>query len=136
VDVSLHDDAAAGVPKREAGGVVALGGAVDEEPASLRAPGVGGQALGLLEGGVLADVDALDPGWDVAVEGLPPEGLDRRRVGAESALVPRDVEASRPALSVGEDRVEVRGLVLVGTGGPLPGVSRADRLRSVRGHRQ
>ena len=45
VDVALDDDLVADVGEGEAGGVVALRGAVDEEPGPAGAPGLGGEYL-------------------------------------------------------------------------------------------
>ncbi len=90
--------------------VVAARGAVDQEPAALRAPGLGGEPLGELErrlGRVGADVDALDPGRDVEPQRRLAERLAQRRVGARPALVAGDVEAARVAVGVGDERVEV-----------------------------
>ncbi len=47
VDVALHDHPLAGVGEREAGGLVSLRGAVDQEPAAPGAPGLGGEPLRL-----------------------------------------------------------------------------------------
>ena len=113
VGVALDHDAAAVVAKREAGGVIALRGAVDQKPAPPRAPGAGGEPLSPLEGGVGTDVDALDPGRDVAVERRLAQRLDCRRVRPVSALVPGDVEAAGPALGIRDDRVEIGSLVLL-----------------------
>src|SRR6185295_20183847 len=68
VCVSLDHDARAEVAEREAGGVIALRGAIDEEPASPRAPGLGGEPLSALEGGMGTDVDPLEASRDVEVE--------------------------------------------------------------------
>jgi hypothetical protein len=60
VDVALDHDAVADMSQRHAGRVVALRGAVDQEPGPLRPPGLGREQLSLLEGRRFgADVDAL-----------------------------------------------------------------------------
>ena len=90
--------------------------AVDEEPAPLRAPGVGGQPLRELERGlrrVRADVDPLDPGRDVEQQRRLADRLAKRRVGARAALVAGDVEAPGIAPDVVDERVEVGRLVLI-----------------------
>ncbi len=73
VDVALHDRGLAEVRERHADRVVAAGGAVVEEPAALRAPGLGGEPLALLERRrerVGPDVDALEPGRQVEQQRL------------------------------------------------------------------
>ena len=63
------------------------GGAVDQEPAAPRAPGLGGEPLGPLERRVErvgADVDPLDPGRDVVLAGPARRAPRRARVGARA----------------------------------------------------
>ena len=75
--------------------VVSAGGAVDQEPAALGAPGLGREALRALEWGRLGpDVDPLDAGRDVMEDGGLAEGVGQPGVGA-GALVPGDVEPPR-----------------------------------------
>jgi hypothetical protein len=69
VDVTLDHDPWSGLAQGEAGGVVSLRGAVDQEPALPRAPGFGREPLRLLERGRLGpDVDALDQRRDIVIE--------------------------------------------------------------------
>ena len=113
VDVALDDDLGAVVRQRQADRVVALRGAVDQEPAALRAPGAGGEILRLLEGGRLgADVDPLGDRGDVVAQADLADQLAHRRVGAGAALVAGDLEAAGVAGRVGEQRVDVGGRVL------------------------
>ena len=73
VDVALDDDPVAAVGERQAGGVVALRGAVDQEPGARRPPGLGGEQLRLLEGGRFgADVDPLGDRGDVVAQAASP----------------------------------------------------------------
>ena len=67
--------------QRQAGGVVALRGAGEQEPASSRAPRLGRQQLRLLERGRARrpDIDAGDQGRDVELERLRPDRLDQAR---------------------------------------------------------
>ena len=115
VDVALDDDPVAAVGERHAGRVVALRGAVDQEPGAARAPGLGGELLRLLEGGRFgADVDPLGDRGDVVAQADLADQLEHRRVGAEAALVPGDLEAAGVELRVGEQGVDVRsGLLTV-----------------------
>ncbi len=84
VDVALDDDALAVVGERHAGAVVALRGAVDQEPGPLRPPGLGGQQLGLLEGRRFGpEVDPLGDRGDVVAQAGLADQLEHRRVGAE-----------------------------------------------------
>ena len=115
VDVALDDDPVALVGDREAGGDVALRGAVDQEPGAPRPPGLGGEELGALEGSRLgADVDPLDQRGDVVTQPRGAGQLAQRRVGAGAALVARHVEAAGVAVGVGEERVQIGGLFLAG----------------------
>ncbi len=103
VDVALDDDLLAAVGEGHQGRVVALRGAVDEEPGAARAPSLGGELLRLLERGRLgADVDAFGDRGDVVAQRRCADQLDRRRVGAETALMAGDLEAARVARRVGE----------------------------------
>ena len=116
VDVALNDRDLAEVRQRHADRMVAARGAVDEEPRAPRAPGLGGEPLRLLEGRVErvgADVEVLGPGREVERERQIADGLAPARIGPTPALVTGDVEA--PDLAFGEidERVEIRGLVLV-----------------------
>jgi len=128
VNVALRHDPATGVAQGEAGRMVPLRGAADQEPAALCAPRGGRKTLRPLEGGVRADVDALDPGRDVVLEGRLPEGRNQRRVGSLAALVAGDVEPPGLALGVGDDGVEVRRLPLVHRRLLLAALRRLDRL--------
>src|SRR6185295_486046 len=101
------------VAEREAGGVIALRGAIDEEPASPRAPGLGGEPLSALEGGMGTDVDPLEASRDVEVERRLAQLRDRRWVCSGPALVPRNVEATWPAPGVIDDGVQIGSLVLL-----------------------
>ena len=98
MDVALDDDPLADVREREAKSVVAARAAVDEKPAALRAPCLGGQPLCLLErrcGRIGADVDALDPGRDVEPQEPLADRLAQPRVRPPAALVAGDVEPGR-----------------------------------------
>ncbi len=113
VDVALHDHLAAAVGERQADRVVALRGAVDQEPAAARAPGAGGEPLGPLERGRLrADVDALGDRGDVVADADLADQLAHLRVGTRPALVPGHLEPAGIAGGVGEQRVDVGGRVL------------------------
>ena len=136
VDVALDDDAVAAVREREADRVVAAGGAVDQEPAAPRAPGVGGEPLGELEGRprwIRADVDPLDPRGDVEAQGRLADRLTEGGIGSRPALVPRHVEAPRIAIGVSDQRVEVRSLVLIHAEDVIPGSAPVERRRTPNG---
>ena len=129
VDVALDDDPLAGMGQRQADRVVALRGAVDQEPGAPRAPGLGRQALRLFEGRRLgADVDALGDRRDVVLQAGLADQLAQRRVGAGAALVAGDLEAARVAGRVGEQRVDVgrRSLTSIGHVPSLRGVFRTN----------
>ena len=118
-----------GVGEGEADRVVAARGAVEQEPAALGAPGLGGEPLRALEGRRLrADVDSLDARRDVVQDRRLAEHLGQPRVAA-GALVAGDVEAAGVARDVGGDRVEVGGFALVGHS-PVRGL--AARVLGVR----
>ena len=111
--VSLNDDALTGVGQGETEGVIAGGAAVDEEPAALRPIGLGRQTLGELKRrplGIAPDIDPFDPGRDVEPQRLLAEGFDEPRIGARAALVARDVKATRIAIRVRDQGVQVRSL--------------------------
>ncbi len=117
VDVALDDHLFADVGEGEAGGVVALRGAVDEEPGPPRSPGLGGEDLRLLERSRFGpDVDPLGDRGDVVAEAGVADQLAQGRVGAGAALVAGDLEAPRVAFGVGEQSVDVGGRVLTRIG--------------------
>ncbi len=114
--------------ERQPGGEVALGGAVDEEPDAPRAPGLGGEALRLLEGGgVDADVDSVRERGDVHAQRELADRLDQPRRGARPALVPGHVQARGVAIGVLDERVQIRRALLLGGVGHGAGESTALR---------
>ena len=87
----------AGVGEREQRHVVALRGAVDEEPGAPRAPGLGGELLGLLERRRLRRrrrCPTSSAGMSSASAPLA-DRLAQPRVGAGAALVAGHVQAAR-----------------------------------------
>lgn len=123
--VALDDRAVAEVGERHEDGVVSTGGAVGEEPAAPRSPGLGRESLCLLEGrgvGIGADVDALEPGGEVHEQSLLADRADKAGVRPATALVPRDVESAGVARRPPCQRIEVRSLRLIHAATvPLPG---------------
>lgn len=114
VDVALDDHAIATVRERHAGGVVALRGAVDEEPGALRPPGPRREQLGLLERRRFrTDVHPLGYRRDVVAEANIADQLPHRRVGSGAALVPGHLEAPRVELGVSEQGIDIRSRVLI-----------------------
>jgi len=108
---ALYDDLVAEVGERQAGDVVALRRAVQQEPGAACAPGLRRQLLRLLPGGRLGTgVDALDQRRDVERESRVAERLAELGVCARPALVPGNVKTARPACGVGPQRIEIRGL--------------------------
>ncbi len=115
VGVALGDHRGAERRQREHERVVALGGAVGEEPGPPGAVEVGGEDLGLVERRRerRRDVDAAGVLGDVHQQRVVADVVAQRRVGAGPALVPGDAEAGRLAEAVGRERVEVgRGALL------------------------
>ena len=108
VSCALHHDLVSEVDERKARNVVALRRAVQEEPRPARAPGLGGELLGLLPRRRLRpEVDPLDQRRDVELQRAVAERVAQLRIRARPALVPRHVEAPGPAGRVGAQRVEV-----------------------------
>ena len=128
VRVALDHQRRAQRREREAERVVALAGAVGEEPRARGAVRLGGELLGALERRRLRpEVDAVDVLRDVEHQRVLADRRHQPGVGARAGLVAGDVEARRAAEAVGHDRVEVGRGRLVG-GDDLP---RADRDRRV-----
>ncbi len=93
--------------------MVALRGAVDQEPAAASSPGRGGERLGLLERRRLGTlVDPRRERGDVEGDGTLAEGVDEAGIGGTSPLVAGDVEATGVAVGVGAQRVEIGRLGL------------------------
>ena len=115
VRVALNHDPVARVGEREQGHVVALRGAVDQEPASRRPPCLRRQGLRLLEGrGRRAGVDA--PGERRYVHGQRAlaNRLTQLRIGRRAALVAGHVDSPGVARDVGAQGLQVRHFGLVG----------------------
>ena len=113
VGVALDHGLAAHVRERQHRDVVALRGAVDQEPAAACSPGRGGERLGLLERRRLGTlVDPRGERGDVEGDGSLAERLDEAGVGRAAALVAGDVEAAGVAVGVGAQRVEIGRLGL------------------------
>ena len=128
VRVALDDDGRPERRQREAERVVALGGAVGQEPRARRAVGLGGELLGALERRRLGpEVDAVDVLRDVEHQRVLADRRDQPGVGARAGLVAGDVEARRAAEAVGDDGVEVgRGRLVA-----RDDLARPDRHRRV-----
>ena len=108
VRVALHHDRCPRRREREAERVIALRGAVGQEPRLPGAVGVCRQLLRLLvgrRGG--ADVDPLRVLRHVEQQRTLADRPAQARVGAGAALVAGDVEAGGAAEAVGDERVEV-----------------------------
>jgi hypothetical protein len=106
VGVALHDDLVAEMLESQARHMIGLRGAVGEEPGAARAPGFGGEQLGLLPRGWLGPgVDALDQRGDVERQRPVAQRLAKLRVRARPALMTRNVEAPRLAGGVCAQRV-------------------------------
>ena len=118
VDVALHDHRAPAWRKRQAGRVVPLRGAVDQEPAAARPPGLGRQPLRRWNG-VGSGGRRRSPRSGRGCRSPRPASrrCDQLRVRAGAALVTRDVEPARIPACVGDQRIQVRGPRLV-HGGP------------------
>ena len=113
VDVALHDDLLPALCERHACRVVALRGAVDQEPCAAGAPRLRGQLLRPLERCRLrAGVDALRERRDVELQRSFPERICQHRVRRGAALVTGDVQAPRRARGVCAQRVEIGRLRL------------------------
>jgi hypothetical protein len=114
VDVPLdHYLAALGVRQRQRGDVVSLRRAVDQEPGAASAPGLRRHELGALERGRLdPHVDSAGERGNVERQRPLADRLGEARIGRRTALVPRHVEATRIALGVGAEGVEVGGIEL------------------------
>ena len=96
--------------------MVASGGTVDEEPAPLRPPGLGGESLRFLERGVErvgADVDVFGARREVELQSLLAERLDETLVGAVPSLVTGNVEAADITRCELDQRIEVWRLALI-----------------------
>src|SRR5688500_13384412 len=107
--VALHDHARARVAKGEAGGVVSLRGAIEQEPAAPVDQGLARELLRELERRrLLADVDAGDQGGDVHLERTRPDAVKQRGIRSRAALVAGNVEARGVAPRVLSQRVDVR----------------------------
>ena len=86
VRVALHDDGRAQRREREAERVVALRGAVGQEPRARRPVGLGGELLGALEGRRLGpEVDAVDVLRDVEHQRVLADRRAQPGVGARAA---------------------------------------------------
>ena len=101
----------AGLRERQAGGVVALRGPVDQEPGARRAPRLGRELLRLLEGSRLGPcVDALGERRDVQRQRAFAERLEQRRSGRRCRPCGRARGSGRRAGGVRAQRVEIRRL--------------------------
>ena len=118
VDVPLDHQLSAHVGDRQTHRLVALGGAVDQEPGPLGPPGFGRQLLCFLEGVRIADVDALDQGRNVVRQaGLPDQQVEPV-IGSDAALMAGNVEPPGVALGELEQGIDIGGAVLTGRHGP------------------
>jgi hypothetical protein len=134
VRVALHDERRPQRRQREAQRVVALRGAVGEEPRARGAVRLGGELLGALERRRLGpEVDAVDVLRHVEHQRVVADRAAQAGVGPLARLVPGHVEARRAAEAVGDDRVEVRrGRLVAGDDLPRPD---GDRRVGVGGER-
>ena len=117
VRVALHDDPPAEPGQRQAQSVVALRGAVGQEPALAGAECARRHRLGpFVRGRRRTKVDPVDQLRYVGGQGVDADRLDHARIGPAAALVARDVEAGRASERVCHDRVEIRrdGLLELG----------------------
>ena len=115
VDGALHDDALAALGDGQAGGHVALRGAVGEKPGPPCPPRFGGQAArDLVRRGRAAgnDVDALDERREVERERGAAQRLAQAVIGRGAALVPGHHGAARLARCERDQRFEIRRQVL------------------------
>ena len=122
VRVALHDQRRAERGEREAERVVALAGAVGEEPRARRAVRLGRELLGALERRRLRpEVDPVDVLRDVEHQRVLADRRAQPGVGARARLVAGHVEARGAAEAVGHHRVEVgRGRLVGGDDLPRP----------------
>ena len=115
VRVALGDHRGAERGQGQRQDVVALAGAVGQEPGPLRLIGLSGEAFGLLEGrGAGPPVDPVHVGGHVEEQRVLPERMQQARVGARAALVPGNREAGRAAEAHPDHRVHVRRGRLLG----------------------
>lgn len=107
VHAALHDQGAAQGRGDHGGDLVALGGAVGQEPGAPRAPGIGGQVQGLVQRGAGAEVDAVEQRREV--EGRDPGAEPVREVRARGGGVAWDVQPQPVPSRMGQEGLGVRG---------------------------
>ena len=136
VGVARHDHGVAGSGEAEDQRVHPAGRAVDEEVTAVGAPGLGGVLLGEVDqaGGLARVLDGAGHG-EVDLEAGRAEQLAELGRRSLAQLVAGGVEGREAAATVGEDGVEVRGLLLVVPHLPPSSRRRAGRARGPAGHR-
>jgi hypothetical protein len=106
VHVALHDHFLTHARQRQADRVVALGCAVGEEPGLFSSPGVRGKLqCARQRWDRRPDIDPVDHKGDVQGEGALAQSLPKHRVGAATALMTRDVVATRLLRRVAAQRL-------------------------------
>ena len=128
VDAALADEFATEPADDGGRDVVAARGAVRDEPGTSRAPGLGGELLGLFDRGCAGVidhppvllVDAAEEHREIDVQGLLPHDIGQSRGMGARALMGGNVEALPVLAGQGADRIGIgrRLLTWVDAGGP------------------